>query len=79
MTTCRDCVLFPIEQVTDKAGRVLNHRAAQCQWKSVEVYPVSILDYQRREIKPCKVQANDGKGCKCFTPRGPMPRLYADD
>jgi hypothetical protein len=67
MGLCKDCKLYPVEKVKDKAGRIHKNRAARCQWVSAEVYPSSIQLFPRPQVN--YMQPNDGVDCQCFISR----------
>lgn len=69
MTRCRDCALYDLAAVQDKAGRVRSNRVARCLWVSNEPLPASVRNDQRRPILPSYMEPNDGEGCFCFKER----------
>lgn len=65
---CKDCKLFDIEAVKDKAGRVRKSKYAKCLWISTEQYPIS-LSYDHVRPVARYVAASDGERCPCFQKR----------
>jgi len=66
---CRDCALYDVERVKDKAGRIRKDRVTRCNWISTEVYPMS-LGYGFN-VRPSAtfMEPNGGEGCPCFKPK----------
>lgn len=42
MPMCKDCTLYDLDAVKDKAGRIQKSWAGKCLWVSKEVWPVSV-------------------------------------
>lgn len=69
MAMCRDCKLYDLDAVKDKAGRVRKDRVGRCLWESKEVLPLSIRGNPMKLVGGW-MEPNDGNGCKRFIPRG---------
>ena len=67
MTKCRDCALYDLDAVKDKAGRVRSDRVARCLWVSTEPAPLSFWNW--RPSGRIRMLPDDGEGCPCFKPR----------
>jgi len=65
--TCRDCKLFDLDAVKDKAGRVRKNKAAKCLWVSKETYPSSVFYPQR--VNAGHMTSDSGERCPCFQKR----------
>jgi hypothetical protein len=68
MTRCRDCALYDLDAVKDKAGRVRSGWTAKCRWLSTEDYPLSALSNGYRPVVGY-MEPNQGDGCPCFIER----------
>lgn len=68
MTRCRDCALYDLDAVKNKAGAVLSTRAAKCNWESTEIYPASARHPNRRPDL-FYMEPNVVHDCKTFVQR----------
>ena len=68
---CGTCALWDRDAAKDSAGRLRGHWTAQCLWKSTEVYPASVRDYETKSVRPHanRTVRDDGKDCPCWKPR----------
>jgi len=64
MASCRDCKLYDLDAVKDRAGRVRRDRAAQCLWRPESI----VLPDSVKLLAPVitKMQPDDGQRCKRF-------------
>jgi hypothetical protein len=69
MAKCRDCKLYDLDAVKNKAGAVLRNRAGKCLWQSTEVWPVSVAECHNRRPTPHYMQPDDGDRCQRFIKR----------
>lgn len=70
MPRCRDCKLYDLDAVKNARGAIMSNRAAQCLWKSTEVWPVSVAESLNGRTWTSKMQPNDVHRCQRFIPRG---------
>lgn len=66
MPRCRDCKLYDLEAVKSASGAVMSNRVAQCNWKSTEVWPVSVWSHINRRATAGKMQPNEVHECQRF-------------
>lgn len=69
MPRCRDCKLYDLDAVKSKSGAVLSAKAAQCLWKSTEVWPASVMDAFNRRPTAGYMQPNVDHRCQRFIKR----------
>lgn len=69
MASCRECKLYDLEAVKDRAGRIRSNRAARCLWKSTETWPASVNVSLNRRPTAGHMEPNDGQRCKRFIKR----------
>ena len=66
---CRNCRLYDIDNVKDKAGRVRAGRSAKCRWEfPIGAWPDSIYPEDRHLTKRFMLP-NDGAWCAAFEER----------
>jgi hypothetical protein len=65
---CRNCKLYDLDAVKDRAGRVRGDRFARCLWKSIEVWPESVSSWSKRP-DPGLMPPNETHRCQRFIKR----------
>lgn len=68
MPRCRDCKLYDLEAVKSASGAVLSSRAAQCLWKSTEVWPDSVTMSLNQRPTAGWMEPNRTHRCQRFIP-----------
>lgn len=67
MVKCRDCALYDLDAVKNKAGAIMSSRIAKCLWISKEQRPVSMWFYNRTDLqKSGYMKPNVDHNCPCF-------------
>ena len=66
MASCRECKLFDLEAIKDRAGRVRKSRSARCLWVSTETWPDSVMDHLNHRPTASFMRPDDGQRCKRF-------------